>query len=274
MKKKLQDITFSNDFIFGQVLSRNQELAKKLAEIITGRKIRSITLPEDQHSIKLTYDGRGVRFDVYFEDDTNTKYDMEMQTTYHKNLPKRSRYYQSMMDNKALIAGTDYELLPNSYVIFICQDDPFKSNPDKSGLVKYSFENICSENGEPLNDGAYKIFINASAKSTEVTSDLKEFVEYLNYGKVADGISKEIDTAVEDIKKDEEVVTMFYTLQDKIRDERAASYEEGRIESTIRTALKYNASAEQIIQDLVEDCGLTPDEARKRIEEYQKQNNG
>ncbi|MCR4653862.1 MAG: hypothetical protein K5744_09250 [Eubacterium sp.] len=83
---------------------------------------------------------------------------------------------------------------------------------------------------------------------------------------------------------------MFRTLQDKLKDERADSYEEGllqgrtegraegraegRIESTIRTALMFNATEDQIVDALTQQCDLTPDEARKRIEEYQKQNNG
>lgn len=42
--------------------------------------------------------------DVYVEDDNNTVFDIEMQTTKQKDLPKRSRYYQGMID---LILGDE-----------------------------------------------------------------------------------------------------------------------------------------------------------------------
>ena len=40
----------------------------------------------------------------------------------------RSRYYHSQMDMDILLAGTDYEYLPESYVIFICDYDPLGYN--------------------------------------------------------------------------------------------------------------------------------------------------
>ena len=44
-------------------------------------------------SVDMTYDGKGVRFDVYGEDD-DTVYDIEMQTSITADIPKRIRYYQ------------------------------------------------------------------------------------------------------------------------------------------------------------------------------------
>ncbi|MCR5023823.1 MAG: Rpn family recombination-promoting nuclease/putative transposase [Lachnospiraceae bacterium] len=74
----------------------------ELVEMITGRKIKSIIKPESQKSIRLTYDGKGVRFDVYFEDEENVIYDIEMQASKKYNLRKRSRYYQGMIDLNVL----------------------------------------------------------------------------------------------------------------------------------------------------------------------------
>lgn len=269
--KDYQDLTFTDDFMFCKVLSDNPDLAKKLAEIITDRKIKSIDFPKDQYVLRGSYEGKGVCFDVYFADDTNTKYDLEMQTTRQTNLPRRSRYYQSLIDQSTLEHGADYSKLPNSYVIFICVRDPFES-----GLAKYSFENICKENGNPLNDGAYKIFINAKSPKAD-TPLLQELVEYLKSGKVSGGISEEIDAAVSLAKRDRKGAQMFYTLEDKIRETseeaRMEGLMEGRIETTIKMGLRHNLTPEQIVLDLVEDCDLDTDVAIKAIEEYQKQNN-
>ena len=61
--------------------------------------------------------------DVYVKDENNTCFDVEMQVR-TDSIEKRSRYYHSHMDMEALQRGLEYELLPDSYVIFICDFDP------------------------------------------------------------------------------------------------------------------------------------------------------
>ena len=55
--------------------------------------------------MKLLYDSKGIRLDVYVEDDKETIYNIEMQTSSNKNLPKRTRYYRGMIDLNILQTG-------------------------------------------------------------------------------------------------------------------------------------------------------------------------
>ena len=55
-------------------------------------------LADKEKTLDVTPDGKSARFDVYVEDAAGTVYDIEMQVTAKRNLPKRSRYYQSMID--------------------------------------------------------------------------------------------------------------------------------------------------------------------------------
>ena len=66
---------------------------------------------------------KGIRLDVYVEDEAGTVYNVEIQTTDKKNLPKRLRYYQGMIDLNILNRGEDYASLRRSFVIFICTLD-------------------------------------------------------------------------------------------------------------------------------------------------------
>lgn len=50
-----------------------------------------------------------MRFDVYFDDDQNTGYDIEMQNDNQGDLLRRSRYYQSVIDIEQIKAGEPYE---------------------------------------------------------------------------------------------------------------------------------------------------------------------
>ena len=61
------------------------------------------------------------------EDGTRRRFNVELQVKDNKNLPRRSRYYHAQLDMDALVTGIDYNELPDTYVIFICDYDPMDS---------------------------------------------------------------------------------------------------------------------------------------------------
>ena len=117
--KKFEDLTISDDFMFGIVM-RDPKYCKPFLETILNIKISRIEYPEDQKTINLSLDAKSIRLDVYVEDDFDTVYNIEMQNGHHKNLPKRTRYYQGMIDLNLLDKGMDYTQLKQSFVIFVC----------------------------------------------------------------------------------------------------------------------------------------------------------
>ena len=133
--KDYEELSFTDDFMFGKVLQTHPDICRELIELILNVKIKVISFPDVQKSITITSDGKGIRFDAYVEDDRNTVYDVEMQATDNKNLPKRSRYYQGMVDLNLIEKGENYNKLKSSYIIFICLKDPFDA-----GRHIYTFE--------------------------------------------------------------------------------------------------------------------------------------
>lgn len=102
--------------------------------------IEGTVTPELQKSINVDMDAQSVRLDVYVKDDRETVYDIEMQVSDTKELPKRSRYYQGMIDLQLVDASQHYKKLNKSYIIFICPFDLYGK-----GRHIYTFENICKE---------------------------------------------------------------------------------------------------------------------------------
>ncbi|MCM1026606.1 MAG: PD-(D/E)XK nuclease family transposase [Roseburia sp.] len=94
MRKKYEELTIVDDFMFGKVM-RNPKHCKKLLEIILNVKIGKIEFIDDQQTVDPDYMARGIRIDVYVEDDADTVYSVEMQARSTGELPTRSRYYQS-----------------------------------------------------------------------------------------------------------------------------------------------------------------------------------
>ena len=113
-----------------------------------------------------------------------------MQTTGNSNLPKRTRYYQGMIDLNLIEKGADYSELKETFIIFVCLHDPFKTNE-----CVYTFENKCNEvEGLRLDDESTKIFLNASGNKENLPEELRNFLDYLSgkepKGRLATEIAK------------------------------------------------------------------------------------
>ena len=119
--KKFEDLTISDDFMFGIVM-RDPKYCKPFLETILNIKISRIEYPEDQKTINLSLDAKSIRLDIYVEDESDTVYNIEMQNGHHLNLPKRTRYYQGMIDLNLLDKGMDYTQLKQSFVKGIFDD--------------------------------------------------------------------------------------------------------------------------------------------------------
>ena len=163
--KKIEDLTISDEFMFGIVM-RDPKYCKPFLETILNIKISRIEYPEDQKTINLSLDAKSIRLDVYVEDDFDTVYNIEMQHGHHKNLPKRTRYYQGMIDLNLLDKGMDYTQLKQSFVILVCTFDPFHI-----GRHVYTVEiRGVEDTNLLLNDATQKIILNTKRIFDDVLS--------------------------------------------------------------------------------------------------------
>lgn len=118
---------------------------------------------------------RSVRLDVITMDTERTVYNTEVQKRNTGNLPKRSRYYQALIDGALLEPrAVDFNCLPSAYVIIIAPFDLFGENK-----YCYTFCMKCEEGRDlRLEDGAVRIFLNTHGKNEDEVSP--ELVEMLH----------------------------------------------------------------------------------------------
>ena len=222
LEQKWQSLTLANDFIFGKVMSRPNLCKKLLERIFPELNITRIEYPELQKTIVEDIDAKSVRLDVYVKDDQETIYNIEIQTTDTKELPKRSRYYQSMIDLQLIDKGEVYRNLNKSYVIFICVSDIFHK-----GRHKYTFQNTCTEDPSlVLGDEAVKIFLNTKGTMKDIDPKLKAVLDYIDGIYSDDPYVEELDNAVTEAKRNREWRREYMTLAMKLNE----SYDEGRKE--------------------------------------------
>lgn len=112
--KTYKELSFTDDFLFCNIMQNNPDICKELVELLLDRKVGKVAYSETQKSIDLALEQKGVRLDVYFEDDLSTAYNIEMQTSNTGNLPKRSRYYQGTVDLNMISSGAGYDELKTS----------------------------------------------------------------------------------------------------------------------------------------------------------------
>ena len=173
-KRKLNELTIKDNFMFGAVMA-DEENCRRLLELVLGIPIGWVKVSLEK-SIVYHPEYKGVRLDVYAEDDAHTHYNVEMQVARKRELGRRSRYYHSQIDMELMLTGTDYAKLSNVYVIFICDFDPFGMRK-----YKYTFRSICLEDNKlNLQDGCTSIFLSTRGENKEdVSADLVKFLAFV-----------------------------------------------------------------------------------------------
>lgn len=246
--KKYEELTIVDDFMFGKVM-RNPKHCKKLLEIILDVKIRNIVFIDDQQSMNPDYIAKGVRIDVYVEDDEDTVYAVEMQARNTGELSHRSRYYQSVMDVSMVEKGMNYEQIKKSYVIFICTFDLFGM-----GRHIYHFENLCREDPSiRLNDGTEKIFLNTKGTLDDVDKELSSLLRYFDslmpQDSFTEALNKEVTGAKQHKEWRREYMKLELMMWDSRREGRAEGMAKHRIDLICRKLAK-GKTPETIAEDL------------------------
>ena len=253
MVNNYEKLTLSNDFVFGKVME-NKVLCKKVLETLLQTKIDGLEYPQREKEMRLSVEGKTIRLDIYVKDCKDVLYDAEMQNQNGKTLdemalPKRSRYYQSVMDTESLKKGVHYRFLSESYVIFICTFDPFGM-----GKYVYTFENICNEdNSLKLGDAVTKVFFNTKTKQEDIPEDIDRLFDYIENGIVSDELTGELDNEINRIRNDKNWWETYMKTVVHDMDVRFEGIEIGRKEGILQNLIS-----------LVQDGILTVSEAAKR----------
>ena len=262
-----ENLKISNDFIFAKVM-RNPELCKGLLERLLGITIEHIEYPEEQKTIDIAKDSKSVRLDVYIMDGKGTVYNVEIQTTSNKNLPKRTRYYTGMIDLNAIEKGADYTMLPQSFVIFICTFDAFGKD-----RWRYTFQNICMEDKKLLlSDGTVKIFFNTTGTKGRINKDAKNILKFIESSAAEDDFTGKLAQEVVKIKENKEWQVEYMTLmmreREKYNEGRIAGRIEGRIEGAVATYEEMGLSFSETASHVARKFNMPLYEAEENVKKY------
>ena len=258
----MEKYKFSNKLMFALVMQDEDLCAILIERLFPGKKIRSLTFPNDIHitSEKTIVTGvlsRSVRLDVLFEGE-DEYYDIEMQVEVEPNLVKRARYYHTSMDTHFLKKGKPYNDLKPTYVIFICLHDPFGM-----GEPIYRFERFDKNLQLQLCDETYTIILAIDCPKGKIPKELETFFTYVDSGKVdeSDTFIKRIHERVKEVNRDSEVIEIM-TIEEEMNVRADYAYKQGAAQKQREIAKNLKQSGISI-DIIAENTGLTAEEIER-----------
>ena len=179
--------------------------------------------------------GRDICLDIDADDENGKEYNIEVQRADKGAERKRARYHSSIIDSHLLQPGEDFNKLPETFVIFITENDVIGK-----GKPIYRIDRRIDDTDELFDDGEHIIYVNGADKnaSTELGKLMHDFFctdpDDMNYKELADKVRY--------FKENEEgVATMCKVLEDMRKE---SKWEQ--IVASVRRWLSMGLSHEQI----------------------------
>lgn len=224
----------------------NIPLAELVLRIIVGKPDLTLVKCETQADLKRVTGARSVCLDAYATDNTGKKYDIEIQRADNGADPHRARYHSSTLDVENLDEKQEYRELPDSYVIFITENDYYKA-----GEPVYVIQNMNLTLGQPFGDGAHILYVNGQYRGD---SDIGRLMHDFNCTKAEDMNFELMAERTRYLKENPKGVGAMCKVMEELRVESfTEGREEGRVEQAKATALKMSQKGMSIdeISELV-----------------------
>lgn len=152
--RRLQNFRLLDDDFMSKVFE-DKSCAEYLLRIILNRDDLLVNDVSSQYTIK-NLQGRSVRLDILATDSDGYIYNIEVQRDNGGATAKRARYNSSMIDANITAPGDSYEMLAETFVIFITELDVLRK-----GLPIYHIDRIIFETGETFGDDSHIIYVNS-----------------------------------------------------------------------------------------------------------------
>ena len=205
-----------DDDFMRELFRNNLELAQFVLRIIIDKPDLTLTKEETQYDLQHLFGERSICLDVFGVDDSGQQYDLEVQRDDGGASPHRARYHSSAMDVDNLKEKQKFSDLPNTYVIFITENDIFGK-----GKAVYPIERMNLATGEPFNDGEHILYINGAYENKDDTSDLAKLIHDFRCSKADEMLLSPLADRTKYFKETPEGVDyMCKAMEQRITDEK------------------------------------------------------
>ncbi len=285
--RPLSELNLMDNFLFRTMLMQEdvaEEFCRILLKTFLGREVRKVKVIPQKEIPGIDTNLHGIRMDAYIEAISGSDaidadiipdiYDIEPNKIYEKEtLPRRIRYYHSLIDAQLLASGMSYEKLPNVVTIFVLPYDPFGKN-----RMVYTFQNQCVEDDAvAYDDGASNIILYTKGTQGNPSQELQDMLHYIERTTADNITNQEIDNVhrlVDKVKSRKEVDLSYMKSWEWDKYNQKIGWEEGReegIHALITICQNLNVSREDILKQIMENMSLEEAIALEYLDKYYKQ---
>ena len=219
-----------DDILFSACFDDNPEDVQYILRIILDKPDLNVLKVQTQKSVENLY-GRSVRFDVFASDDSGKLYNIEVQRADSGASPSRARYNSSMLDYHELQKSRDFKELPESFVIFITENDVLGG-----GEKIYHIDRIIRETGKVFDDGSHIIYVNGSYEG-EVGVPLDDLIHDFFCDNPADMRHKQLAHRVKFLKNNQQGVSNLNKILEELFAEELAEGKKQTLLDSIRNLM-------------------------------------
>lgn len=191
---------------------------------------------------------RSVRLDILATDSTGAKLNVEVQRSDKGAGRKRARYNSSMMDANLLKKGEDFDKLPETWVIFITENDVMGK-----GRPLYPIERCFLGTGERFEDGSHILYVNGAYRGDTAIGKLMHDFSCTD---AADMYYRILADRVRFFKESKEGIEIMCQAMEDMRNQTLK-------EGMINVAKKMLEDGTITLEKIAEFVGLSVDEVRK-----------
>ena len=195
---------------------------------------------------------RSVRLDILATDSTGAKLNVEVQRSDKGAGRKRARYNSSMMDANLLKKGEDFDKLPETWVIFITENDVMGK-----GLPLYPVERCFLGTGERFEDGSHILYVNGAYRGD---TPIGKLMHDFSCTDAADMYYGTLANRVRFFKESKEGIEIMCKAMEDMRNE---SLQEGIREGMKATARRMLAAGKYALEEIVNISGLSLEEVKQ-----------
>ena len=168
IKQVIRSLCMMNNRFMNFMLDDNKEAAQVFLRVILGDdkiKVRNVRI---QSFIQNIY-GHSSQLDILAQDSKGRYFNVEVQRSDEGAPARRARFYSSILDTHFLQPSKLYEELPDTYVIFITENDVLNDN-----LPMYNIRRRIDENAKCFEDGSHIIYVNSQRRDDTALGKLMQ----------------------------------------------------------------------------------------------------
>ncbi len=258
--ERLKALRYMDDDFMTVCLADNFEGVELILRIVLGQediKTKSVRTQEPLKNLQR----RSAILDVHAIDSTKKEFDVEIQRSDTGAGAKRARHNSSLLDAHILKPGDDTEDIPDSYVIFITENDVMEKNQAIYHIQRYLETN---EGKELFGDGSHIIYVNGKYRGNDEIGKLMHDFSCTN----PDDMNYEVlAKKARYFKQDEKGVAAMCKIMEDMRNEAAReAAQKAELKSAKETAERLIKKGKMTLEEIAECVPLLSLDELREIE--------